>query len=641
MASQGVSSNIEMATQDVSSNIEMATRDVSSNIEMATQDVSSNIEMATQDVSSDIEMATRDVSSDIDMATRDVSSNIEMATQDLSSNIDVFAGDSSGEEFDGFSSDEDEEEDEAASPLDFTGQWEIVQDHDVAPHWLPASPLRKSGPTVAVDPETVSPSELFREFISDDLIDDVVAETNRYAASMKAALGNSRPQARIRSWYNTDRRELAVFFVLMLAMGILKAPHCSDHWTTEWLYETPGFGKVMSRNRFQLLISCLHFADDASADRDANGRHRDPLFKIRKIIDYITAACRTKYYPETWVSVDEQVIGFKGRLSFKQYICNKPTKWGMKAFVLAESSTGYVYDWDLYTGKHHRTDGDGGGSDDLTRGGKVVRNLVKHLSPGHVICMDSYYSSPVLFEELRQRQHGAVGTVRTSRRGLPTALREKMGKTTSTQCFRNGPMLAVAWYDKRQVTLLSTVHAAETVSKRVRDKTAPGGFRTLQRPACADDYNQHVGGVDLCDQLMSYYRFPHRSKRWYLPLFHELMEIVVINARVLFTKIRHQDMSILNFRKQVIAGVLEEMRWEVGEVRRPAALAPTYLRLSGRHFPLKVQGSKRDCISCSDRSVLHGRHQTSYVCMQCNVPLCVDDCFVRFHTLVDHRKVRA
>ena len=151
----------------------------------------------------------------------------------------------------------------------------------------------------------------------------------------------------------------------------------------------------------------------------------------------------------------------------------------MKAFVLAESSTGYVYNWDLYAGRDPRTETDG--SEDPSKGGKIVRNLVRHSSPGHVIYMDNHYTSPILFDELRQRQQGAVsvGTVQTNRRGIPAAIKENMRKTTPSKSFRNRPMLAVAWYDKKQVTLLSTVHAAETVQKRVRDKRAPGGFRDL------------------------------------------------------------------------------------------------------------------------------------------------------------------
>ena len=44
------------------------------------------------------------------------------------------------------------------------------------------------------------------------------------------------------------------------------------------------------------------------------------------------------------------MVGFKGRLCFIQYLPKKPTKWGIKAYVLADSATGYVYSWRLYTG---------------------------------------------------------------------------------------------------------------------------------------------------------------------------------------------------------------------------------------------------------------------------------------------------
>jgi len=48
--------------------------------------------------------------------------------------------------------------------------------------------------------------------------------------------------------------------------------------------------------------------------------------------------------------MDESMIGFKGRLWFIQCMPKKPTKWRMKAYVLADSITGYTYNWRLYTG---------------------------------------------------------------------------------------------------------------------------------------------------------------------------------------------------------------------------------------------------------------------------------------------------
>lgn len=52
------------------------------------------------------------------------------------------------------------------------------------------------------------------------------------------------------------------------------------------------------------------------------------------------------------VTIDEAMIPFKGRLSFKQYIENKPTKWGVKAFVHSDVMNGYIYRMQIYTGKN-------------------------------------------------------------------------------------------------------------------------------------------------------------------------------------------------------------------------------------------------------------------------------------------------
>ena len=45
------------------------------------------------------------------------------------------------------------------------------------------------------------------------------------------------------------------------------------------------------------------------------------------------------------------MIPFKGRLSFKQYMKDKPTKWGIKVFTLSDATNGYIYRLQIYCGK--------------------------------------------------------------------------------------------------------------------------------------------------------------------------------------------------------------------------------------------------------------------------------------------------
>jgi hypothetical protein len=56
------------------------------------------------------------------------------------------------------------------------------------------------------------------------------------------------------------------------------------------------------------------------------------------------------------LSIDEAIVSFKGRIWFLQYLPNKPNKWGMKAYSLADSVTGYTFNWMLYAGKDDSLD---------------------------------------------------------------------------------------------------------------------------------------------------------------------------------------------------------------------------------------------------------------------------------------------
>ena len=50
------------------------------------------------------------------------------------------------------------------------------------------------------------------------------------------------------------------------------------------------------------------------------------------------------------ISIDETMVGFRGRFAAKQYMPKKPQKWGIKAFTMADSSTGYTINIVMYMG---------------------------------------------------------------------------------------------------------------------------------------------------------------------------------------------------------------------------------------------------------------------------------------------------
>ena len=102
-------------------------------------------------------------------------------------------------------------------------------------------------------------------------------------------------------------------------------------WTTPW------FWTVMPRDRFYLIQEYLNFNDNNLAVNKDHPRH-DKLFKIWPVLDIVNETFWLHYSPGMNVSVDEQMIGTKARLSFNQYLPKKPKKWGVKVWVLADSA---------------------------------------------------------------------------------------------------------------------------------------------------------------------------------------------------------------------------------------------------------------------------------------------------------------
>jgi len=72
-------------------------------------------------------------------------------------------------------------------------------------------------------------------------------------------------------------------------------------------------------------------------------RRIDKLASFRNIYEKWMEVIPKLYYPAENVTVDEQLVAFRGRCPFKQYIPSKPAKYGIKIWTLCDSKTSYVW----------------------------------------------------------------------------------------------------------------------------------------------------------------------------------------------------------------------------------------------------------------------------------------------------------
>ena len=57
------------------------------------------------------------------------------------------------------------------------------------------------------------------------------------------------------------------------------------------------------------------------------------------------------YKPRQNVAVDERMVKSRHRSGLRQFNKDKPIRWGIKLWVLADSSNGYTIDFNVYIGK--------------------------------------------------------------------------------------------------------------------------------------------------------------------------------------------------------------------------------------------------------------------------------------------------
>lgn len=263
---------------------------------------------------------------------------------------------------------------------------------------------------------------------------------------------------------------------MLIIMGIVVQPRLEMYWmTTHPLVTTSGITSVMPLVRFEQLFRFLHL-NDSSRQLPSDDSGHDKLFKVRKLLDIVTPLFESEYVLHKEVSIDEAMIPFKGRLAFKQYMKDKPTKWGIKVFTLCEATNGYVKRLQVYTGK--KLD-DGTASVGLCS--QVVLDLMAGFEQkGHELYTDNYYTSPQLFQCLYDKGINACGTARPNRKHFPKELVQK--KKRHERGFydyrSNGPLLAIRWMDKRYIYFVTTLHRTEmtiddpvTVKMRQADGT--------------------------------------------------------------------------------------------------------------------------------------------------------------------------
>lgn len=443
------------------------------------------------------------------------------------------------------------------SPLRPEQAWKTEADPDnYNPHPPRFTPKRSPGVQSPLSTGSQTPGEIFSYFFDTEILKLVCANSNKYAQQQIY-------RGRKITWRDLTPEELKKYLGLLLYMSVCNFPKMSDLWRRNTIFHLAFPGTVMPRNRFTAITWNLHISDpeeDEANQEKVGSEEFDPLQKVKCLLELMRTRCKSVYHPRQHISVDERMVATKARIKLKQYMRDKPTKWGLKFFVLADVN-GYTVDYKLYSGKGSSVSGKGLSFD-------VVAELVNkdYLGSGYIVYCDNYYTSPLLFRHLTQQGFGACGTYRQGRVGVPKTMVNALNtksKRGSIRWIREGELLFVKWMDTREVSMCTTVHPVYTGESVLRwQKNCNGKNERIPvpRPTAVGEYNKYMGGVDTSDQMLGTNLVHRRTKRWPVTVFQHVLDIAATNSFIIHKELRkvqqQMPMTCQAFQEQLCAELL-------------------------------------------------------------------------------------
>ena len=145
----------------------------------------------------------------------------------------------------------------------------------------------------------------------------------------------------------------------------------------------------MTRERFKEILQNIHLEKNRKSNKES-----DKGCKIRPLIDHSNKVFSEAMSDDSEETIDEHMVKFKGRSSMKQYVKNKPIKWGFKFWFRCDSTTEFLQEMGMYLGKKQQVEHSLG-----------VLQLSQKLNDTHcTLFFDNFCNSPSLVETLCQQE---------------------------------------------------------------------------------------------------------------------------------------------------------------------------------------------------------------------------------------------
>ena len=131
----------------------------------------------------------------------------------------------------------------------------------------------------------------------------------------------------------------------LLGLIILAASLQNNHLSSSLLFDSSYCGDrylaTISKERFNFLVNCLRFD---SKEKREDRQTQCKFAAISQVWEKFLTNRRKNYKPAAYVTIHEQIVGFRGNCPFRIYIPSKPDNYGIELVMMCDNTTKYMVD---------------------------------------------------------------------------------------------------------------------------------------------------------------------------------------------------------------------------------------------------------------------------------------------------------
>uniref|UniRef100_A0A8C3NEL2 Uncharacterized protein n=1 Tax=Geospiza parvula TaxID=87175 RepID=A0A8C3NEL2_GEOPR len=399
---------------------------------------------------------------------------------------------------------EEEEEEEAER-----GGWTRSLRDVPPPHFKDGS-----GPTRKM-PLTASAMDFFQLFVPDNVLKNMVVQTNMYAKKYQERFGSDD------AWVDVTLTEMKAFLGYMISTSIHHCESVLSIWSSGF-YSNKSIALIMTQSRFEKILKYFHIV----AFRSSQTTHS--LYKIQPFLDSLQNGFDSAFRPSQAQVLHEPLIDEDPVFIAT---CTERDLW-----VRQCSSTGFICQ--IYV---HLKEGSGADGLDALKNkpqlhSMVAKSLCQNASgKNYIIFTGPSITSLNLFEEFEKQGIyccGLLSTRKSDCTGLPPSMLSNSATPQSRGQYRirmKGNMSLICWYNKGHFRFLTNAYSPVQQGVIIKRKSGE-----IPCPLAVEAFAAHLSYICKYDDKYSKYFISHKPNKTWQQVFWFAISIAINNAYILY-----------------------------------------------------------------------------------------------------------